>query len=131
MDDRKNGRKIENNINFLKNLFKDVDSECVVELDEEDNFVYYYGDLAVTLCRGINSLFIVYDELNDEYVLYHENTIGNKSGAHHVHEQKRSRQLEVVVKRALNLHNNYKEYNKKKSRKKSVWDTLDESKKKS
>lgn len=114
-------RSVSNNLEYIKDLFENIHPKYKVYITE-DNEIYYKGDLAISLTRGIDSLLIVYDSVSDKYKLLHMNKKSNNKGAFHYHLQLESYELPKIIMSAITLHYDYTYIIKK--RKQSVWDLI-------
>lgn len=98
-----NTRKIESNIEFIKNLFLNI---VKLTLDDDINFKQgAYGDLEIYFTLRGDSYKLIYDDFKDEYVLLHYNHGSNSNGSIHYHRQYATLSLANMVKFISTVHN--------------------------
>lgn len=97
-------RKIENNIEFIKNLFLNI---VKMTLDDDKNFKQGVEGIELYFSLRGDSYKLIYSELRDVYILLHFNSIygSNGSGSIHYHKQFESLSLPNMVKFISTVHN--------------------------
>lgn len=123
-----NSRKIENNIEFIKNLFLNI---VKMPLDTDLNFKQGVDDLDVYFTLRGDSYKLVYNQFKDSYFLSHFNRGSNKKEAIHFHTQFESLSLPNMVKFISTVHNTEKyKPTKKQSRMEKLFEQINEIKSK-
>lgn len=95
-------RKIENNIEFIKNLFLNI---VKMTLDDDKNFKQGLDDIEIYFTRFGEQYKLIYSEVKDTYILLHFNHGSNAKGSIHYHKQFESLSLPNMVKFISTVHN--------------------------
>jgi len=123
-------RKISNNLEYITDLFESVHEKHSIEITEQ-NEIKWGEDLGISLFRAGESVVLCYNEISDEYEIYHQNKASNKGGTkQHYHLQFKNPQLPKVISNMITLHFDYSKQIKKKKKKLSGFDILKQEKEK-